>query len=175
MLAQRRHQHGAAQRNEQQYRDGAEAHPKTGTSGVKHFIHVPTLGGATLRGTRRAKAVGYTGRVAMLTMRGARTMRHARRGNHVPKQGETVFEGMTSISISAARAKLPELIARARREAIFVERHGKTEAVIVSPEQYDRMMDALEEAEDARTFDEAMADEGENIPWAQAKADLGRE
>ena len=82
---------------------------------------------------------------------------------------------MVSISVSDARAKLPELISRARTEAIFVERHGKAEAVLVSPEQYERMMDALEEAEDARAFDEAMADEGENIPWAQAKADLGWE
>lgn len=80
---------------------------------------------------------------------------------------------MASISISAARAKFPELISLARTEAIFVERHGKTEAVLVSPEQYERMMDALDEAEDVRAFDEAMADEGENIPWAQAKADLG--
>ncbi len=82
---------------------------------------------------------------------------------------------MVSISVSDARAKLPEFITRARTEAIFVERHGKTEAVLVSPEQYERMMDALEEAEDVRAFDEAMADEGENIPWAQAKADLGWE
>lgn len=80
---------------------------------------------------------------------------------------------MPSISISDARAKLPELISRARTEAIFVERHGKTEVVLVSPEQYERLMDALEEVEDARAFDDAMADEGENIPWAQAKADLG--
>ncbi len=80
---------------------------------------------------------------------------------------------MTSISITDARANLPELISRSRTEAVFIERHGKTEAVVVSPEQYERMMDALEEAEDARAFDDAMADEGENIPWAQAKADLG--
>jgi antitoxin Phd len=31
----------------------------------------------------------------------------------------------------------------------------------------------LEDAEDVTAFDEAMAEEGENIPWAQVKADLG--
>lgn len=81
--------------------------------------------------------------------------------------------GMTNVSVTDARAKLPELITRARTEAVFVERHGKTEAVLISPDQYERLMEALEDAEDAQAFDAAMADEGENIPWEQAKADLG--
>ena len=43
----------------------------------------------------------------------------------------------------------------------------------MSPEQYERMMDALEDAEDVAAFDAAMAEEGPNIPWAQVKSDLG--
>ena len=82
---------------------------------------------------------------------------------------------MTTISVTDARSKLPELIDRARTEAVFVERHGKTEAVLVSPEQYERLMDALEEVEDVRAYDEAMVDEGPNIPWDQVKTDLGWE
>lgn len=82
---------------------------------------------------------------------------------------------MSTISISDARARLPELIDRARTEAVFVERHGKAEAVIVSPEQFERLMDALEEVEDALAFDDAMAEEGDNVPWEQAKVDLGWE
>lgn len=82
---------------------------------------------------------------------------------------------MTNVSITEARATLPELVTRAQQEAVFVERHGKTAAVLVSPERYEVLMDALEEAEDVRAFDAAMAEEGENIPWAQAKADLGWE
>jgi hypothetical protein len=35
------------------------------------------------------------------------------------------------------------------------------------------MIDALEEQEDVIAFDEAMAEEGPNIPWSQAKSDLG--
>ena len=82
---------------------------------------------------------------------------------------------MSTISVTDARGRLPELIERARGEAVFVERRGKLEAVLVSPEQYTRMMDALEDAEDVAAFDDAMADEGDNIPWAQVKADLGWE
>ena len=82
---------------------------------------------------------------------------------------------MSRINVTEARAKFSELIARSHTEAVFVERRGRAEAVIISPEQYDRMMEALEDAEDARAFDAAMAEEGDSIPWAQAKADLGWE
>jgi hypothetical protein len=34
-------------------------------------------------------------------------------------------------------------------------------------------MEALEDAEDVAAFDEAMAEEGNNIPWEQVKSDLG--
>jgi antitoxin Phd len=80
---------------------------------------------------------------------------------------------MSTISVTDARSHLPELIALAQGEAVFLERRGKREAVMVSPEQYERMIEALEDAEDAEAFDAAMADEGDNIPWAQVKADLG--
>jgi antitoxin Phd len=65
------------------------------------------------------------------------------------------------------------VIARSQEEAVFIERRGQRAAVVVSPEQYERMLDALEDAEDAAAFDMAMAEEGPNIPWDQVKADLG--
>ena len=80
---------------------------------------------------------------------------------------------MFTISVTAARSRLPELIERARGEAVFLERRGEVEAVVISPAQYARMSDALEEAEDTAAFDAAVAEEGENIPWAQVKTDLG--
>ncbi len=82
---------------------------------------------------------------------------------------------MATISVTDARSRLPELIERAHGEAVFLERRGKLEAVVVSPEQYSRMMDALEDAADVEAFDTAMAEEGDNIPWAQVKTDLGWE
>ncbi|WP_241976249.1 MULTISPECIES: type II toxin-antitoxin system Phd/YefM family antitoxin [Cryobacterium] len=81
--------------------------------------------------------------------------------------------GMSKSSVTDARARLPELIAQASTEAVFLERRGKVAAVLVSPEQYARMLEALEDAEDVAAFDAAMADEGDNIPWEQVKADLG--
>jgi hypothetical protein len=35
--------------------------------------------------------------------------------------------------------------------------------------------DALEEVEDIAALDDAMAEEGPNLPWEQVRADLGRQ
>ena len=80
---------------------------------------------------------------------------------------------MTNVSVADARNNFSDVIDRSRDEAIFIERRGQRAAVVISPERYEQMMEALEESEDAAAFDEAMAEEGPNIPWAQAKADLG--
>jgi len=80
---------------------------------------------------------------------------------------------MSTTSIADARRNFSEVIATSEHEAVFIERRGQRAAVVVSPEQYERMMEALEDAEDVAAFDEAMADEGSNIPWDQVKADLG--
>jgi len=45
--------------------------------------------------------------------------------------------------------------------------------VLVSAEQYEKLVAALDDAEDVAAFDEAMDEEGPNIPWEQVKADLG--
>ena len=80
---------------------------------------------------------------------------------------------MTTFSISKARESFSEAVELSQTEAVFLERHGKQAAVIVSPEHYEEMMEALEEVEDVAAFDAAMAEEGPNIPWVEAKADLG--
>ena len=82
---------------------------------------------------------------------------------------------MASFSISEARGSLAEAVEISQTEAVFLERHGKKAAVMVSPERFERMMDALDEIEDELAFDAAMAEEGENIPWDEVKADLGWE
>lgn len=88
-------------------------------------------------------------------------------------KSKTYTNCMSTISVTDARANLPEVIESARAGAVFLERRGRLQAVVVSPEQYERMLAALEEAEDVAAFDEAMADEGDNIPWDQVKSDLG--
>lgn len=80
---------------------------------------------------------------------------------------------MYTISLTEARSHLPEVVERAQSEAVTLERRGQPTAVVVSPAQYELMMDALEEVSDAVAFDEAMDEEGPNIPWAQVKSDLG--
>lgn len=80
---------------------------------------------------------------------------------------------MSNISVADARRRFSEVIARSKTEAVFIENRGQRAAVIVSPEYYERMLESLEEAEDVAAFDEAMAEEGPNIPWDQVKADLG--
>ncbi|MBX9718949.1 MAG: type II toxin-antitoxin system Phd/YefM family antitoxin [Microbacteriaceae bacterium] len=80
---------------------------------------------------------------------------------------------MNPLSVADARKQFSEVIDRSQTEAVFIERRGQRAAVVISPEQYERMLDALEEAEDAAAFDEAIAEEGPNVPWAQVKADLG--
>lgn len=80
---------------------------------------------------------------------------------------------MSTVSVADARNHFSDVIDRSKTEAVFIERRGQRAAVVVSPEQYERMLEALEETEDVAAFDEAMAEEGPSIPWAQVKADLG--
>lgn len=82
---------------------------------------------------------------------------------------------MATMNISAARESLPDAVELARSEAVFLERYGRRAAVLVSPERYEKLVAALEDAEDVAAFDAAMEEEGPNIPWEQAKADLGWE
>ncbi|HEY0249061.1 MAG TPA: type II toxin-antitoxin system Phd/YefM family antitoxin [Gryllotalpicola sp.] len=80
---------------------------------------------------------------------------------------------MSIVSVADARNHLSDVIERSQHEAVFIERRGRRAAVVISTEQYERMLEALEDAEDIAAFDEAMAEEGPSIPWAQVKADLG--
>jgi PHD/YefM family antitoxin component YafN of YafNO toxin-antitoxin module len=80
---------------------------------------------------------------------------------------------MATMNISAARENLSAAVETAHTEAVFLERYGRSAAVLVSPERYEQLMTALEDAEAGAAFDAAMAEEGPNIPWTQVKADLG--
>lgn len=80
---------------------------------------------------------------------------------------------MSTVNISEFRAHLPEAIETAQTEAVILERHGHRVAVLVSPERYDELMDALEELEDVAAVDAALAEGGDPIPWEQVMRDLG--
>jgi prevent-host-death family protein len=80
---------------------------------------------------------------------------------------------MTTVSAAEARNHLSDVIEASHHEPVFIERRGQRSAVVISPEQYERMLEALEEVEDGEAFDAAMAEEGPNVPWDRVKADLG--
>ena len=80
---------------------------------------------------------------------------------------------MATIPMSEAREKLAEAVEAAHVEPVFLERYGRPAAVLVSPERYEELLEAFEDAEDVAAFDAALAEEGSNIPWEQVKADLG--
>ncbi|MEV4901983.1 type II toxin-antitoxin system Phd/YefM family antitoxin [Citricoccus sp. NPDC055426] len=80
---------------------------------------------------------------------------------------------MIILSVSEARKSFADVVEQAKSEAVFIEKRGVTEAVVISRARYESLMEASEEAEDLAAFDEVMAEEGENIPWDQVKADLG--
>ena len=75
--------------------------------------------------------------------------------------------------MSEARDHLAEIIDAAQTEPVVLERYGRPAAVLVSPDRYEQLLDALEESEDVAAFDAAMAEKGNNIPWEQVRADLG--
>jgi len=56
---------------------------------------------------------------------------------------------------------------------------GKRQSVILSIEEYERLLQALEDLEDLRAADEALAEiargEDELIPWEQAKREMDEE
>ncbi len=80
---------------------------------------------------------------------------------------------MATLPVSEAREKLSEAVETARTEAVVLERYGRPVAVLVSPERYAELTEALDEVEDIAAFDAAMAEAGESIPWEQVKSDLG--
>ncbi|MHB1210536.1 MAG: type II toxin-antitoxin system Phd/YefM family antitoxin [Acidimicrobiales bacterium] len=80
---------------------------------------------------------------------------------------------MVKMSVSKARERLSEVVEMSQSEPVELERYGRRAAVIISPDQYDEMLEALEESQDVASFDAAIAEAGDNIPWAQVKTDLG--
>ena len=80
---------------------------------------------------------------------------------------------MVKISVSKAREKLSEVVEMSQTEPVELEHYGRRAAILISPEQYDEMLEALEESQDVAAFDAALAEGGANIPWEQVKSDLG--
>ncbi len=50
--------------------------------------------------------------------------------------------------------------------------NGKTKSVTLTAEDWDQVLDELEELEDIRAFDEALADDSPSIPFEEALAEI---
>ena len=80
---------------------------------------------------------------------------------------------MSHYAASRAREVFSEVVDKSANGPVFIERRGEVAAVVISPSRYEQLLEALEDREDEQAFDEALAEEGDNIPWEQVKADLG--
>ena len=80
---------------------------------------------------------------------------------------------MTELSISDARAALPDVIKKAQKAPVYILKHGEPVAVLISPDSYSEMVEAMEELDDIAAFDEALSSQEKPIPWDDVKRDLG--
>lgn len=83
------------------------------------------------------------------------------------------ISGMRTFSVAETRSSLAEALETVATEPVAITRHGKPVAVILEPGIYERLLDAFEELEDVRAFDDAQIDGDSRIPWLQVKQDLG--
>ncbi len=80
---------------------------------------------------------------------------------------------MSELSVSDARAELPAAIKKSQKSPVHILKHGEPVAVLISPNLYREMLDAMEELEDIEALDQALAIKGESIPWEDVKKELG--
>lgn len=81
---------------------------------------------------------------------------------------------MKEVPVSEARENLAEVIEEAQRSGapVAVTRRGKRVAILVDPDEYERLNSSLEDVLD-RALLRLSREDDEFIPWEQAKRDLG--
>jgi prevent-host-death family protein len=80
------------------------------------------------------------------------------------------------IPVTEARERMAAVVEEAVTRPVYLSKRGRRVAVVISAEEYERLLDAAEEAEDIADGETALARirAGEpTIPWEQVKADLG--
>ena len=80
---------------------------------------------------------------------------------------------MGQMTATDAREHFSDALAATNREPVFITRHGKRIAALVTAEFYERAVEALEDAEDLAAAHAAREEDGESIPWEVVKAELG--
>ncbi len=84
---------------------------------------------------------------------------------------------MTSeMPVTEARERFSELVEMSAHEPVYLTRRGHRQAVVISAAEYERLLEADEDAQDLAATDAVVAEimaGAPTIPWAQVKADLG--
>ena len=85
--------------------------------------------------------------------------------------------GMTELTITAARARLADVVdeARVRHSPVFLTRRGQRVAAVIDAEDLDRLLGTAEDLVDIEAARAARAEVSAqgSIPWDRVKADLG--
>lgn len=85
--------------------------------------------------------------------------------------------GMTELTVTAARARLADVVdeARVRHSPVFLTRRGQRVAAVIDSEDLDRLLEAAEDLADIEAARAARAEVSAqgSIPWDRVKADLG--
>ena len=74
---------------------------------------------------------------------------------------------MTSVPVTAVPSRLDSLVEQSALEPIFFESKFECVAVMISPDRYEQLMDALETLEDIASLDELMNSEQESETFTQ--------
>ncbi len=89
----------------------------------------------------------------------------------------TYIWGMaTEMPVTEAREHFSKLVETAAQEPVFLTKRGHRQVVVLSAAEYERLMEADEDAEDLAASDAVMAElmaGSPTIPWNRVKADLG--
>ena len=84
--------------------------------------------------------------------------------------------GMTELTVTAARARLADVVdeARVRHSPVFLTRRGQRVAAVIDSEDLDRLLEAAEDLADIETARAARAEVSaqRSIPRDQVKPDL---
>ena len=74
---------------------------------------------------------------------------------------------MTSVPVTAVPSRLDSLVEQSALEPIFFESKSECVAVMISPDRYEQLMDALETLEDIASLNELIDGEQESETFAR--------
>ncbi len=75
--------------------------------------------------------------------------------------------------MSVARERSSAMRTQEPGPRYIVNEAGEKELVVIPVDVYERLVDAWEDLEDIRAYDEAKAEGGEGVPLEQVKRELG--